>query len=43
MAEAERQDSTTCSYGKSQILRDTFIDTKIPTPYGAGIFSYLFP
>ena len=43
MAEAERQDSTTCSYGKSQILRDTFIDTKIPAPFGVGIFSYLFP
>ena len=43
MAGTEWQDSTACSYGKSQILRYTSIDTKIPAPYGVGIFSYLFP
>ena len=43
MAGTERQDSTECSYGKRQILRYTSIDTKIPAPYGVGIFSYLFP
>ena len=43
MAGTEWQDSTTCSYGKRQILRYTSIDTKIPAPYGVGIFSYLFP
>ena len=43
MAGTERQYSTACSYGKSQILRDTFIDTKILAPFGVGIFSYLFP
>ena len=43
MAGTEWQDSTVCSYGKRQILRYTSIDTKIPAPYGVGIFSYLFP
>ena len=43
MAGTEWQDSTECSYAKRQILRYTSIDTKIPAPYGVGIFSYLFP